>query len=685
MSRWRARSPRELADRAGQAFHVMLERAGLGPSPASPAAGSLLPALPFPPLSGKELGVVYGARPLERAAVIEHADAVLAGRFHLLGFRSLDFGTPPDWHSDPTRSRRAPDRHWSRVPYLDESVVGDHKIVWELNRHQWLVTLAQAWRLTDDPRYLEAIAQSLRQWLDANPPRRGINWASSLELAFRAIAWTWTLHLTGNAMPDADRLLPRVHAGLELHGLQIERFLSTWFSPNTHLTGEALGLLYLGTAWPSVRHAERWRTAGWRILLEQLPVQVRRDGTYFEQTTWYQGYTTDFYLHALLLVRAARLAVPAWAEERIARAAEVVANLRRPDGTLPLIGDDDGGRALPLDPVRTSFHDTAALAAAVLDRPDSCFGGVVPAGTAWIVGSGTWRALSGASAQGPAPASRAFRDGGWYLLRGTEGCLIVDAGPHGVQSAGHSHADALSLDLTVGGKPVVVDPGTGSYVGPWRDRFRATVAHNTLSLAGGIGSAIPAGPFQWNRWPRTVLRHWSAGPEWTVFEAEHDGYSRVIPGLLHRRSVVFRQGWGWLVLDRLVGEGSAATVRFQLDAGLLPSMAGHAVSVTDASGTPLIRISGDGAGRMTTEAGLVSRCYGVAEAAPAIVRQITAEESRNGVATLIAPDPTAQILRAPDSEAAGWCWQLGRESVRLRVGTGGVTLLETGDLTLTLN
>jgi hypothetical protein len=263
--------------------------------------------------------------------------------------------------------------------------------------------------------------------------------------------------------------------------------------------------------------------------------------------------------------------------------------------------------------------------------------------------------------------------------------MIVDAGPHGVQSAGHSHADALSLDLTVGARPVVVDPGTGSYVGPWRDRFRATVAHNTLSLAGGVGSAIPAGPFQWNRWPRTVLRHWSVGAEWTAFEAEHDGYCRMIPGLVHRRSVVFREGWGWLVLDRLAGVGSAAAIRFQLDAGLLPTVEGHAASVTDVSGVPLIRISGDSAGRMTTEAGLVSHCYGVAEEAPAIVREITAEESRNGVATLIAPDPTAQIVRAPDSEGGGWCWHRGRESVRLRVGPGGVTLLETGDLTLTLN
>lgn len=262
---------------------------------------------------------------------------------------------------------------------------------------------------------------------------------------------------------------------------------------------------------------------------------------------------------------------------------------------------------------------------------------------------------------------------------------MVEAGPHGALATGHSHADALSLDLTLGGKPVVVDPGTGSYVGPWRNRFRRTAAHSTLCLSGGIDSATPAGPFRWNRWPKMVLRHWSAGPNWAVFEAEHDGFSRVIPGLLHRRSVVFREGWGWLVLDRLVGGGSGAAIRFQLDTGLIPSVEGHTVMVADSSGAPLIRIAGDGAGRTTTEAGLVSHCYGAAAEAPAIVRSITAEESRIGVATLLASDQTAAIIRDPSPGGAAWRWQTQRGKARLSVRADGVTVLESGDLTLTFD
>ena len=44
---------------------------------------------------------------------------------------------------------------------------------------------------------------------------------------------------------------------LYLHGRHLETYLSTYFSPNTHLTGEALGLYYLGTVFPEFSDAER--------------------------------------------------------------------------------------------------------------------------------------------------------------------------------------------------------------------------------------------------------------------------------------------------------------------------------------------------------------------------------------------------------------------------------------------
>src|SRR5437867_3291523 len=88
-----------------------------------------------------------------RIQLVASAEQICQGRFNLLGYRGLEFGDPVDWHLDPTSGRRTPLLHWSWIDPLDSAVVGDCKVVWELNRHQWLVTLGQAYRLTGDERY----------------------------------------------------------------------------------------------------------------------------------------------------------------------------------------------------------------------------------------------------------------------------------------------------------------------------------------------------------------------------------------------------------------------------------------------------------------------------------------------------------------------------------------------------
>ena len=62
------------------------------------------------------------------------------------------------------RSRRgtrqkAPLKAWFRIPFLDFDVVGDHKVIRELNRHQHLITLAKAWCFTQQERYIHHSGQ----------------------------------------------------------------------------------------------------------------------------------------------------------------------------------------------------------------------------------------------------------------------------------------------------------------------------------------------------------------------------------------------------------------------------------------------------------------------------------------------------------------------------------------------
>ena len=75
-----------------------------------------------------------------------------------------------------------PARFWGRA--LPRPAIGDHKIIWELNRHQHWLALGRAYALTGDARYYRGSSRA-GELAAANPPLMGINWASMLELAFR--------------------------------------------------------------------------------------------------------------------------------------------------------------------------------------------------------------------------------------------------------------------------------------------------------------------------------------------------------------------------------------------------------------------------------------------------------------------------------------------------------------------
>src|SRR4030095_4322274 len=61
------------------------------------------------------------------------------------------------------------------------------------------------------------------------------------------------------------------------------------------------------------------------------------------------------------------------------------------------------------------------------------------------------------------PRSRAFPNTGYVVMRSGRDHAVLDVGAHGFMNGGHAHADALSLTLSLDGRPLLVDPGTATY------------------------------------------------------------------------------------------------------------------------------------------------------------------------------------------------------------------------------
>src|SRR3954471_5575144 len=271
------RSARELAFRGGQ--ELANQRVWWMPPRRVPIHDSPLRGLPAAaPVAERLRGTTF-ARGIE-----ELAQSILDHRFPIPG-GLIDTGERIDWRRDYRNNVTSGTKYFRLVKYLDLKTVGDHKVVWDFNRHQHLVVLSQAFLLTGNPQYVAEIEKEIDSWFPANPFMRGVNWTSALEVALRALSWTWIFHLVGSHLSDRTR--SSLMTGLYQHGCYIENNLSVYFAPNTHILGEAVAPHALGVLSPKSARASRWAALGERMVNVELARQVRDDGSHFEQSSYY--------------------------------------------------------------------------------------------------------------------------------------------------------------------------------------------------------------------------------------------------------------------------------------------------------------------------------------------------------------------------------------------------------------
>jgi hypothetical protein len=463
------------------------------------------------------------------AVTLQAAQNAAAHRFSIFG-TPLFFEGQIDWFYDPFLKRSLKPDYWKKIDYYSPVVVKEIKFLWELNRHRHFITLAKAWFLTRDDDYAHALADQWRDWLLKNPYLMGVNWSSALECAFRLISWTWALQFVKNSRFFSAELYGSVLQSVEKHVYYILSHLSRYSSANNHLLGEALGLIYAGCYYPEFVAASHWREKGFALFFDHFLAQVQEDGVGREQSTCYHNYVFEFGVLARLAAEHAGVRFPESVNSRLEKMAEVAHALCDHSYT-PNIGDEDGGTAILISEKKEQNSERIlSIAAVVLNRPEFCRKKCDYGESAfWLSPESTIRMFEGAKPQEPLPLLHHFADGGYIvvnqLIDRVPYKLIMDCAPIGLgQMAAHGHADALSIWLSVGGEPVLIDSGTFLYLGAGEERsyFRGTRAHNTICI-DGRDSAEQLGPFQWGRRPRVILEEIRKS-EPIYFRASHDGY-----------------------------------------------------------------------------------------------------------------------------------------------------------------
>ena len=447
----------------------------------------------------RELIRIADRYPLQVEQTIKLAEDILRDKFPIFGGQTVDFGSPPNWFYDPVADKKSQPDFYADVPYLDYSAVGDSKIVWEMSRLKFVYPLGQAYLLTGQDNYALKAFGFIEDWFKKNPVKKGINWVSSLECAFRIYALAWMIEFFKDIELLDNRFAEIIWYNVYQMADHIFNHLSYYFSPNTHLTGEAFGLFVCGLIFPEFKRSADFRNLGLHILEKELTNQFTGEGIHAELSSHYHRYSADFYLQTLILCDLNNIAPDPVFREQTERMVDYLRNLRRPDGLWPVVGDSDGGKLtwLENDDLR-DFGSVLSTASRFFDKPDLWLE-EERYETAWLMGPES-NQIKEKTDSAVLLKSKLYPEAGYAILRSEDQdkYLLFDCGHFGYRDCVHSHADHLSFELVVNDKPIFIDPGTYCYTKDTslRNYFRSAFAHN-VCVVNGHGINDPDDIFFW--------------------------------------------------------------------------------------------------------------------------------------------------------------------------------------------
>jgi hypothetical protein len=253
-------------------------------------------------------------------------------------WRLVDPGyVPIDWQLDFRSGFRWSERTWSRDIRVGDVRGADVKLPWELARMQHLpqLALAAAAVRTDDPIAAERCAREFRNeildFVATNPPRFGVNWIATMDVAIRVVNWLVAWDLLRDGGVDFDEQFEAVFRRSVLeHGRYIATNLE-WapVARGNHYLADIVGLLFAAAWLPRSMETDRWLTFSGSELIKEAGRQLQTDGSGFEASTCYHRLSAEMITWATALLAGLREApaVPDWLVERLGHAAEFTIDL----------------------------------------------------------------------------------------------------------------------------------------------------------------------------------------------------------------------------------------------------------------------------------------------------------------------------------------------------------------------
>jgi hypothetical protein len=527
-------------------------------------------------LSADRVAALSRRCPAQVTQTLASADRVLRHEFDLLGSGwcrpadpdrlRLESGYQPiDWAADPIAGLRFPQgfRYSDWKPQMRPGLA-DIKWPWEIGRCQHWIALGQAFRLTGDERYAAEIVRQHADFLETNPVGVGVQYVCTMDVAIRAFNWAIAFELIRVSASFDAPAAARAYTSLFDTGVFIERNLENKYEvTSNHFLSNVAGLYALGVVFADLPAGRRWLQEGREWFEQEIKVQVLDDGADYESSVPYHRLVLELFLAGARLAERDGAPMSDGYRASLRRMCAFMADVLRPDGLVPQIGDADDGRLhiftdygvwLPQD-----ARHILAPAALMFGEPS------------WLAAAGDggrWEAAwwgYDVSAIEPAPSAaiaavRLFEHAGIVVAKMGPTYLLVTNGRVGTDGFGnHKHNDLLGFEFHGDGVPLIVDPGSYVYTSnpDERNRFRGTGYHNTIQIDGVEQNDLRP-DYLFRLFETSTVEHllFEDTADRVEYRGRHTGYERLPQPVTHERAFrLDKETAALIVTDRLRGSG----------------------------------------------------------------------------------------------------------------------------------
>ncbi|HPI00392.1 MAG TPA: heparinase II/III family protein, partial [Chitinophagaceae bacterium] len=284
-------------------------------------------------------------------------------QFHFFSY-TIDITQPIHWHKDISTNKKFPLK-FSKNINIRSDEYGNAKIVWEINRLQFLLPLAIKCRLTKNEDDLNLWMDIMKSWVTANPYLKGVNWYSNIEVNIRLIIWhyCWQILYGDEKIRKNKKFieftktiwLPSIYE----HCRYSYKNPSKYSSANNHAIAEYAGLFVASCCWHFTQSAT-WKAYAQKGLEKQIIKQHSENGINKEEAAEYIQFITDFLLIALAVGQQYKIEFSTQYKKYLQSIFNYILNLLDIKGNYPKYGDEDDGKVL-LTSTDTTFNNFLSI------------------------------------------------------------------------------------------------------------------------------------------------------------------------------------------------------------------------------------------------------------------------------------------------------------------------------------